>query len=766
MVHRAPRLICLLPLALALLLAGARAAADDAPATFVGGQVCAGCHAAEAASWRGSDHDKAMAPATADTVLGNFADAAFTYGGVTSTFYRKDGKFMVRTDGPDGALQEYEIAYTFGVRPLQQYLVAFPGGRYQALGIAWDSRPAAEGGQRWFHLYPNQSVKAGDRLHWTGLDQTWNYVCADCHSTNLQRNFDLSTNSYRTTWSEINVSCEACHGPGSRHVAWAKPGTAYHDDPRKGLLVALRDSGPGHWALDPAVGTAMRTAARQSDAQLEACGFCHARRHELTPTFGYGHPLLDSAVPSLLQAGIYHADGQILEEDYEYGSFQQSRMFRMGVTCSDCHDPHSLKLRAAGNRVCAQCHLPAKFDAVQHTHHTEGTAGAACVSCHMPARTYMVVDARRDHAIRIPRPDLSVALGTPNACNGCHADRGAQWAADAVARWYGPDRRAEPHWGAAIDAGRKGLPGAGDALAALATDPERPLIARATALSLFPTFAASVTPAMIQAWLGGLHDPEPLVRAAAIDALAPFGPGQRLQLVVPALTDPVRAVRIAAARSLAIVPPDQLSAQQRAALDRAAAELVAADMASAERPEAHLDLGAFHQQRGDAAAAESAYRQALRLDPRFVPAMVNLADLYRATGRDAEGEDLLRQAVAIDPSDAAAEHAFGLLKARQNKLEDAVSLLRNAASLAPDNARYAYVYAVALNSAGRSAEALSVLRSASERHPSDVDILTALATMSRDAGDQPGALRYARQLVRVAPGSPDARALLQSLGSP
>jgi tetratricopeptide (TPR) repeat protein len=754
----------LLPLLLPVLMAACLPAFADSTATFVGAGVCAGCHAAEAAQWRGSDHDKAMAVATGETVLGNFNDASFTDSGVTSTFYRKDGKFFVRTDGPDGAFHDYEIAYTFGVKPLQQYLIAFPGGRYQALGIAWDSRPKDAGGQRWFHLYPGQALKPTDPLHWTGRDQTWNYMCADCHSTNLQRNFDLPSNSYRTTWSEINVSCEACHGPGSRHVDWSKaPQAASYADPRKGLVVAMSDAGPGHWELDPAIGTATRTAPRQSDPQIETCGFCHSRRRELSPTFGYGHPLLDSAVPVLLNAGLYHPDGQILDEVYEYGSFQQSKMFQKGVTCSDCHDPHSLKLRAAGNLVCGQCHLPAKFDTVEHYHHEPGSAGAQCANCHMPTRTYMVIDARRDHAIRIPRPDLTMTLGTPNACNGCHADRTAEWAAAAVAKWYGPALRLDPHYGTAIDAGRKGLPGAGQALATLAAAADRPAIVRATALSLLPTFTASVTAGMIKAYLRGLGDADPLVRAAAIDALEPFGPDQRAELVAPHLADPVRAVRVAAARSLAGVSPSRLSAPQHAELDRAIDELIAAEMATAERPESHVTIGALRAQQGNAAAAEASYRTALRLDPRFVPAMVNLADLYRGLDRDADGESLLRQAVATDPNDAAAEYAFGLLKVRQGKLDDALGLLRNAATLAPDNARYAYVYAIALNGAGNGAEALATLQSAHQRHPVDVDILNALITISRDAGDRAAALGYAEELVRLVPGNADARALRDSL---
>lgn len=750
-------------LLLAALMAACLPALADSPATFVGAGVCAGCHAAEADLWRGSDHDKAMAVATGATVLGNFNDATFTESGVTSTFYRKDGKFFVRTDGPDGVLHDYEIAYAFGVHPLQQYLIGFPDGRYQALGIAWDSRPTAEGGQRWFALYPGQALKPTDPLHWTGINQTWNYMCADCHSTNLQRNFDLPTKSYRTTWSEINVACEACHGPGSRHVDWAKaPQAASYADPRKGLVVALSDAGPGHWELDPAIGTATRTAPRQSDPQLETCGFCHSRRRELVPTFGYGHPLLDSAVPVLLQPGLYHADGQIHDEVYEYGSFQQSKMFQKGVTCSDCHDPHSLKLRAAGNLVCAQCHLPARFDTAEHYHHKPGSPGSECASCHMPTRTYMVLDARRDHAIRIPRPDLTMSIGTPNACNGCHAGQTAAWAADAIAKWY-PGRRLGPHYGTAIDAGRKGLPGGGEALATLAATPAEPAIVRATALSLLPTFAAQVTPAMIKGYMSGLGDKDPLLRATAIDALEPFGPEQRVELVAPLLTDPVRAVRIAAARSLAGVPLERLSPAQRTNLYSAIDELVAAEMAAAERPEAHVTIGALRARQGNTAAAEVSYRTALRLDPRFVPAMVNLADLYRGLGRDAEGESLLRQAVAADPNDAAAEHAFGLLKVRQGKLDDALGLLRNAAALAPDNARYAYVYGVALNSAGRPADALAALRLAHERHPADVDVLNALITIARDSGDRAAATGYAEELVRLLPGSAEARALLDSL---
>ena len=324
--------------------------------TFVGGKTCAPCHAEETRLWVGSHHDHAMEVASEQSVIGDFNGASFSYGGVTSRFYRRDGKFLVYTDGPDGAMQEYEVAYTFGVAPLQQYLIALPGGRYQALGIAWDARPAADRGQRWFHLYPTEHVTHDDVLHWTRPSQNWNDRCARCHSTNLVKGYRLATNRYETTWSDIDVSCEACHGPGSAHVAWAH-GDRGQEAARKGLVVALGEPEPATWIFEGPSGIAHRSRPRVSHAEVETCAPCHARRAELSDGAPAGRPLLDDYRPALLEEGLYFADGQIEDEVYEYGSFLQSAMYHAGVTCSDCHDPHSLKLRVGGNALCTRCHL-------------------------------------------------------------------------------------------------------------------------------------------------------------------------------------------------------------------------------------------------------------------------------------------------------------------------------------------------------------------------------------------------------------------------
>src|SRR5215467_5850927 len=601
--------------------APAPAAVHPPAVHYVGSQVCATCHAQAYEAWRSSDHALAMQEANAHTVLGDFHDAQFTAAGITSTFFTRDGKFYVNTDGPDGALHDYEITHTFGVTPLQQYLVELPGGRLQALSIAWDTRPQEAGGRRWFHLYPGETLRAPDPLHWTGREQTWNYQCAECHSTDLRKHYDAKQNRYATTWAEIMVACEACHGPGAAHVAWAqarRPDAPHAQPGTTGLLVRL-GRGTGSWVMqDTQRGIATWNGPPRSTAEAEACARCHARRRPIVDPYPSGRPFLDTHMPALLDAALYHADGQILGEVYEYGSFVQSRMFHAGVTCADCHEPHSLGLRAPGNAVCAQCHLPARFDTPEHHHHRADSEAARCVACHMPTRTYMLVDPRRDHSFRVPRPDLSVTLGTPNACTGCHQDQPPAWAADQIVQWYGPTSPARrPHFAPALDAGRRGLLTAEKALATLATDQNEPGIARATALALLPEY---LSPASLPAVEAALGDADPLVRATALAALEALPPAARVRLATPRLRDAVRVVRLAAAHALAGTPQQAWSTEQQADFDRALSELMASEAVNADRPETHLNLANLYARLGRAADAEAALRTALVLDPHFVPA--------------------------------------------------------------------------------------------------------------------------------------------------
>ena len=727
-----------------LFLAGPAVAAapETSSASHVGSQSCAACHPAETERWRGSYHDLAMAEPTEATVLGDFGGVDFTAHGVTSRFYRKDDRYFVRTDGPDGELNDYPIRYTFGWWPLQQYLVEFPGGRLQSLGIAWDSRTKEQGGQRWFHLYPNERMDHTNRLHWTGRDQNWNYQCAECHSTNLEKRYDLATDTFKTTWSEIDVACEACHGPGSRHVAQAQAVPPAWDKD-KGLVVDLGSRDGGVWVWDEKAGVPTRSVPRRNRAQLDVCARCHSRRGQISEHYQPGRPLGDTHRLALLDAELYHADGQIKDEVYEHGSFLQSRMHEKGVVCWDCHDAHSLKPKAPGNLVCTQCHLAAKYETESHHHHAPGTAGAACTSCHMPQQVYMVVDERADHSMRVPRPDLSLKLGSPNACNACHTDKTVQWAADATRQWYGEASTTRTHYGEALHAGRTGAPGAGRALVALAADPGQPAIARATALELLRGYPE---PGHLLSIRRLLKDGDPLVRAAAVRYLEVTDVKTLLELGLPLLEDPILLVRTEAARTLAPLASLDLPDAPKKRLVAALEEYLATQLAVAELPEAHLNIGLVELAAGDAKAAEQAYRTALRLDPRFGPAYANLADLYRALGREGDGEAVLREGLVAVPDDASLHHALGLLQVRRKELTKAIDPLAKAAQLAPDNARYAYVYALAVQGTGDVPKAIALLEAALARHPNDRDILAALVLYHQQSGHAEAAGEYARRL--------------------
>ena len=710
---------------------------------YVDEAACAECHEAEHRAWTGSHHDLAMQPATPETVLGDFGDATFSRFGVTSRFFAREGRFFVNTEDADGALADFELTHTFGAEPLQQYLAPFPGGRLQSLPIAWDTRRG-----EWFHLYPDERIAPGDPLHWTGRYQTWNAMCAACHSTNLRKNYDVASDTYGTVWDAIDVGCQACHGPGARHVERARVGRSEPADggAAAGLVVDLGQPG--------------------ADTEIEACAGCHSHRQPISRIDRHARPFLDDFLPSTLRDGLYYPDGQIRDEVYVWGSFAQSSMHRAGVRCSNCHDPHGLDLRFEGNALCLQCHRetpdarfptlrPGRYDTPAHHFHAPASTGAQCVGCHMPARTYMVVDARRDHSLRVPRPDLSVAHGTPNACTLCHTDETDAWAAARAADWWGAPRA--PHFAAVLAAARRGDPAAETGLRALARDRSRPPIVRATALEHLRQYG----PRALQAAAAAAADPDPLVRVAAAGVLERVDPRRRIAALVPLLDDPIRAVRIAAARALTSVPRSALDPRQAPRFESALAELVDAEAASADLPGAHLNLGVLHSRAGDLAAAERAYRLALQLDPGFAAAALNLANLLNRQGRNDAAEAALRATIERAPGEGELHYSLGLLLAEVERYEPAAASLGRAARLLPAHARVRYNQGLVLQRLGRMDEAEAALVAANAVDPRDPDVLAALVQLLLDSGDLARAQAHAEALQQLDPGAAGPQRLLE-----
>ncbi len=699
---------------------------------FVTTAVCAGCHAEAYARWAGSLHDRAMEPSSEGRMLGDFSLAPFE---------RRGDQVFFRGEDFEGQPVEYALRYSFGAFPLQQYLVEQSGGRLQVLDLAWDARSVEAGGQRWFSLREDEAAAPLDVMHWTGFAHNWNTQCADCHSTGVRRGFDPESGSYETTWSDIDVGCEACHGPGSRHVAWAESTTGRGTANDLGLERRFSKD-DAVWRFSPGDPIARRTMPLASSAELESCAPCHSRRSQLREV-DPGVSFLDAYRPELLEPGLYHADGQILDEVYVWGSFVQSRMYRAGVRCSDCHDPHSLELRGSSDQVCAQCHASEHFSSPAHHHHPAGSPGSSCVDCHMPARSYMQIDLRRDHGFRIPRPDLGERAGVPDACTDCHVDRVPEWAADAIAAWTGT--RPGEHFSEALAAARRGVPSAAPTLARLARDREQAGIVRATLLS--ELVRVSGDPGLVAETLREVRDDgDPLVRYGAARAAQALPLEQRVSMVGRLTRDPVGLVRAEAGRVLAEVPVGALPPEAQTHLDAALETYREAQFANADRPSAYVNLGLLSLRRGDLERAEEHYRRAIHVGPHFIPAYVNLADLLRRTERDSEGQELLERALRIGPGVAEVHHALGLLLVRQKRLDSALGSLARAAELAPANPRLVYVYGIALHSAGQRDAALEVLEAGLERSPYAPDLLRALVEFSRAAGRSEVAAGYAQRL--------------------
>jgi len=597
-----------------------------------------------------------------------------------SRIFRQNGKFMVNTEGPDGDYHDYEIKYTFGVRPLQQYMIEFPDGRVQVLRESWDVK-----NKKWFFVTPpdvtNERIKPGDPLHRTGIAQNWNTTCADCHSTNLHKNYDPKSNTYKTSWQEINVSCEECHGPGSVHVKLAERWSPFWDRNVGYGLPPLKD--------------------RNLNVQIETCAKCHSRRYQVHEDFRPGRPFMDFYEPVVLSAGLYQPDGQILDEVYEYDSFLQSKMFANHVRCSDCHEPHSLKLKFEGNRLCSQCHDPIKFDTMAHHHHKEGTPGAQCINCHMASRLYMVIDERRDHSFRIPRPDLSKQLGTTNACNNCHtsANETSQWAADAIKKWYGDKTTLAPHWGPAFKTANEASPEGEKLLTELLHRNSTPAVVKATAVDLL---AGYPTPNSAATRRDAVREVDPLVRLAGVRSLPPDSEKILATELANAADDPVRAVRVAAAARLGQLPLSGLNDSQRKAFEKAAVEFRQAQKLQLDHAGGHLTLASFDRQQGRLDEAIAHLKDAIKLEPYLAWPRAELASLLQEQNGDPKEIRRLREDEAnlverdskYAPDNADIFYRLGLLRYTLDEFDEAEAALRAACEKAPQN--YEYLMALAL----------------------------------------------------------------------
>jgi predicted CXXCH cytochrome family protein len=704
-------------------------------AEYVGTNNCIQCHQTQYQQWQGSHHDMAMRHADEKSVQGNFADASFEFAGKTNRFFRKGSEYWVNIEGPNGEFSDYQISYTFGFEPLQQYMVEFADGRVQLIPFAWDSRSKQQGGQRWFYLYPNQQKT--DEFYWTNAGQNWNYMCADCHSTQLQKGYDSSSNTYNTTWFEINVGCEACHGPASDHIKWtqsenkqaALANLGQHSGFSRTLQAAVSE-----WTYQAGQFT-LSAARRQQSQQLKVCAQCHSRRLQISESNDHvAANLLDRYQASLITAELYHDDGQIYDEVYVWGSFQQSKMKHAGVSCSNCHNAHSGQLKMAEPALCAQCHVASEYTPEKHSFHPADSEGAKCTSCHMPTTTYMQVDPRRDHSFQVPRPDLSQAIGTPNVCTSCHQDKDNGWALQWQRKWFPKSNYLDNnHFSEAFFAADQGLPSAEQALAYVAQNPLESSIIRASALERLAQFPGRNS---VIATARAVSSKQELIRLGAVSSARHYPIAERWRLLSPLLEDSALAVRSETAASL-VKGWASLTERQQQHLRPALKEYQEIQLLNADRAFALVNLAGVYLATGEFNEAEASYLQAIKIEPYFANSYVNLADLYRHLGNEAAAFNVLKQGSLAQPTSAAIPYSTGLSLLRQKQAQLAVDYFSQATELEPSNAHYWYVYGLSLE-AFDLAKAQQVLNTAYDtgRNPQHLYALCEMKVRHKDSKAQ------------------------------
>ncbi len=692
-----------------------------AKAEFVGSENCANCHQQPYQEWQKSHHFQAMREASEDSVLANFADQKITAHQLSYQFYTQQAEnitsYWVAITENNGEITRHEISYTFGYHPLQQYLVEFDNGHIQALNMAWDARPMQEGGQRWFHLRPGEDMSKENIFHWERHYQNWNSRCADCHSTGLEKNYNIADHTYDTQWAEINIACEACHGAGSEHVRLVKEDSYQIDN--TGFVTPKQTSLDWHFRDNANIASSSPNDQTQSN-EIDMCGACHSFRSTLAQ-HDSAQSYNDLQRLEIMDDNTYFADGQIKQETFVLGSFLQSKMHDSGVTCSNCHNPHSGAVLIEGNGLCLQCHSPTAYETVDHHQHVLASTGAQCVNCHMPDRIYMQVDARRDHRFVVPNAEVTSVLGSPNPCLACHQDKDENWLHENI-----KPSLSTHQWALTRHAYQNGEDVLADIQDYLKTD-NKPVMRSA---ALLATLADTPTQASFDIAKLQLSNSEPLIRRAALASMANMPVTVLLPMALKSMEDPVRSVRFEAL-TLLLQNYQQLSDQHKKQIAGVLDEYRESLDINVDSPEGQLAIANFAITQLDFESVEQAYQRAIAIEPNHLPALINFADFYRATNRDDLGRDLLEQAIKIEANSSSANFAYAMLLIRQQQKDIAIPHLKISTEQADSSAYYHYVYSVGLNDIGQVEQARSVVEQALLRWPSDAGLQRLSGQLSR-----------------------------------
>jgi tetratricopeptide (TPR) repeat protein len=640
-------------------------------------------------------------------------------------------------DGPNGE-SAYAIAHVLGGKNVYYFLTEMERGRLQVLPVAFDVNvrewiDTAASAMRHF------SHASDEALDWRHPAYTFNTSCHGCHVSQVSSNYDLESDTYRTTWVEPGINCETCHGPGEQHIR------------------VCREAPDGRPPEDLEIIVTSDFDAQQNN---DLCASCHAKTRTLSTGFRPGDRFFDHFDLVALEHEDSYPDGRDLGENYTQTTWLLSPCLRSAdLDCLHCHTSSGrFRQKDDSNQACMPCHEARVADVAAHSRHAPDGAGGLCISCHMPA-TWFARMERHDHSMRPPRPAATLAFGSPNACNICHEDEDATWADEHVRQWYGPDYAESYLWPAVlVEAARRRDWSRLPEMLAYVTDERRDEL---YATSLIRLLRSSIDDAVTSTFLEALDDPSPLVRSSAAEALGDRLTAEAVHALVAATRDDYRLVRVRAAAALEMIDSRALDADARSAVEQATAEWVASLRARPDDAYSHYNLGNYHLIRGETHLAVDEYRTAIRLRADLLAPQVNLAHALAASGDPRGAEEALRRALESEPDNAAAHFNLGLLLGEQGRLREAVDAHRAALEADPELAAAAYNLGVILATENVN-EGLRWCRRAAEIRPEEPKYAYTVAFYLQQSGDISGAAVLLEQLIDTHPGFGDAWMMLGS----
>ena len=701
-----------------------------ANAEYAGSENCKECHQNFYDLWSPSHHGKAMQPVNAEFIEAAQMPASGEFSIEGKTYHIEIGKSaMSMKENEADKENNYEVTWALGGKNVYYFLTPLENGKLQTIPLAYDVK-----NKNWYNnpesamRHFQEGTAPDEALPWKDRQYTFNTSCYSCHVSQLKNNYDLTSDSYQSTWKEPGINCETCHGPASEHIK-------IFENAREGEQIKTLGL--------------ISTKVFTNEQHNWACAPCHAKMNPISSGYTPGDRFFDNYDLTGLESNDFYPDGRDLGENYTYTGWMMNECNQSGqLHCVMCHTSSGRdRFKDNPNDACKMCHEENVINVVEHSGHKEGSAGAVCINCHMP-KTEFGKMVRSDHSFRPPMPEATIKFGSPNACNICHTDKTPEWANETVKKRKNGNYQEETlQWAEVLNEARSGDWKNADKIFDYIQKEKLNEVVIASFIRLLNNFNNEKKwPVLTVA----LKSKSPMVRSSAAAGLMGNFDEEVKQDLVQACNDEYKVVRIAAAASLSAFPENAFSDAEKQVVAKATDEYMNSIVSRPDDWSAHYNLALYYQNRGENVKALNSYETATNLYPDAVMPLINSSIIYSYTGNSVKAEENLKKAISIDPDNEAANLNLGLLLAEQGKMDEAAKALKIALKANPEQAVAAYNLSV-ISSAKSINDAIYYAQIATDINPDEPKYAYTLAYYQYQDNEKNQAEETLKTLIKSHP---------------